>query len=47
VGPNKFPIKKKFIRPRKGQVIGMFPPQKPPLAVLLNAVSGRDKAIAT
>jgi hypothetical protein len=30
--------------PREGQVIGVFPPQKPPLAVLFNGKSCRDKA---
>jgi hypothetical protein len=30
--------------PGKGKVIGVFPAQKPPFAVLLNGVSRRDKA---
>jgi hypothetical protein len=29
--------------PRKGQVIGVFPPIETPFAVLLNGVSRRDK----
>jgi hypothetical protein len=36
----------KNVLPRKGEVIGIFPPYKPPFAVLFNAISSRDKAIA-
>jgi hypothetical protein len=31
--------------PRKGQVVGVVPPQKPPLAMLLDAIGGGDKAV--
>jgi hypothetical protein len=33
----------KDVFPRKGQIIRVFPPYKPPLAVLLNGISSRDK----
>jgi hypothetical protein len=36
----------KDVLPCKGQVIGVFPPYKPPFAVLLDGVGGSDKAIA-
>jgi hypothetical protein len=34
----------KDVFPRKGEVIGVFPPYKLPFAVLLNGKSSRDKA---